>query len=261
MSTYYNEISAHAAGWLRNLISARLIPAGDVDERDIRLVQADDLRGYDQCHFFAGLGGWAYAARLAGWPDDRPLWSGSCPCQPWSIAGPGAGAKDDRHLWPDWFRLIRAARPAVVVGEQVADAAGRGWLDEVAGNMEGDNYAFRPIILPAVACGAFHRRDRIWFVADTRGAGLSGAEQPERHQSIEAAADIRKATAERDRGAPWRDHRQQRGSDGVTRMVQPGVRLLAHGIPARVGVLGAFGNAIVPQLGAEVLAAYMECRP
>lgn len=120
---YYNEKDKYAAQWLRNLIAAGLVPAGDVDERSIEDVSPDDVAGYGQCHFFAGIGGWALAARLAGWPDDRELWTGSCPCQPYSVAGKGAGNDDERHLWPHMFRLIDARRPAVWFGEQVAAAA------------------------------------------------------------------------------------------------------------------------------------------
>ena len=88
---YYNEFDPYAAQWLRNLIAAGHLPAGEVDERSIVDVQPNDLDGYRQCHFFAGIGGWSLAARLAGWPDDRELWTGSCPCQPFSAAGKGLG--------------------------------------------------------------------------------------------------------------------------------------------------------------------------
>ena len=87
MSAYYNEIDPHAAAWLRNLISAGAIPPGDVDERSIADVGVDDLRGYRQWHFFAGVGVWAHALRRIGWPDDRPIATGSCPCPPFSVAG------------------------------------------------------------------------------------------------------------------------------------------------------------------------------
>src|SRR5581483_3942081 len=103
---YYSEIDPYAAEWLRNLIAAGHLPAGDVDERDIADVATGDLAGYRQCHFFAGIGGWPYALRLAGWPDDEPVWTGSCPCQPLSSAGQRKGHADDRHLWPAFYRLI-----------------------------------------------------------------------------------------------------------------------------------------------------------
>ena len=127
MTAYYNEHEPYAAQWLRNLIAAGHIVPGNVDARDIQDVTPDDLAGYTQCHFFAGVGGWSYALRLAGWPDDRPVWTGSCPCQPFSAAGNRAGTDDPRHLWPAWFRLIRECRPVTAIGEQVAIAITHGW--------------------------------------------------------------------------------------------------------------------------------------
>src|SRR5574343_242423 len=123
---YYNEIDPFAAQWLRNLISAGHIALGHVDERSISDIRPSDLVGYIQHHFFAGIGGWSYALRLAGWDDSRPVWTGSCPCQPFSQAGKQAGTKDDRHLWPEFFRLIRECRPEVVFGEQVASSVAVG---------------------------------------------------------------------------------------------------------------------------------------
>lgn len=136
MPAYYNEIDPHAAQWLRKLIADGHIAPGDVDERSIVEVRPDDLRGYEQCHFFAGIGGWSLALRLAGWPDHRPVWSGSCPCQPFSSAGNKKGKADERHLFPVWFRLIKAVQPAIIFGEQVASAIGHGWLDDVAEDLE-----------------------------------------------------------------------------------------------------------------------------
>lgn len=125
MTAYYNEIDPFAAAWLRNLIAADLIAPGVVDQRDIRNIKSDELEGYTQCHFFAGIGGWSLALRMAGWPDDRPVWTGSCPCQPLSSAGQRKGHADERHLWPAFFDLIAERRPATVFGEQVASKDGR----------------------------------------------------------------------------------------------------------------------------------------
>lgn len=164
MSAYYNEVEPYAAAWLRNLIATGLIASGYVDERDIRDVRAADLAGYRQCHFFAGIGGWSYALRLAGWPDDRPVWTGSCPCQPFSVAGRQNGFADERHLWPDWHRLIRECRPATIFGEQVANATA--WLALVRGDLETLAYAVGCLPIEAASAGADHLRDRYWFVAD-----------------------------------------------------------------------------------------------
>jgi DNA (cytosine-5)-methyltransferase 1 len=149
MTAYYNEHDSHAAAWLRELIRAGHIAEGDVDERSILDVCPADLDGYTQAHFFAGIGGWSFALRLAGWPDTRACWTGSCPCQPFSAAGAGHGGVDERHLWPAWFDLISRCRPAVVLGEQVEAAIGHGWLDLVCDDLEGSDYAVAAEVIRA----------------------------------------------------------------------------------------------------------------
>jgi len=165
MTAYYNEFDPKAAAWLRELIKRGLIADGEVDERSIADVAPDDVRGFTQCHFFAGIGGWSYALRLAGWPDDEPAWTGSCPCQPFSDAGKQLGRKDPRHLWPPFRRLINRARPSIVFGEQVASAAGRLWLSGVRANLETMGYAVGAADLCAAGVGAPHRRQRLFWVA------------------------------------------------------------------------------------------------
>ncbi len=181
---YYNENEPYAAAWLRNLISEGLIAEGDVDERSIVDVRPSDLGGYTQCHFFAGIGGWSFALRLAGWPDERIVWTGSCPCQPWSIAGKRRGADDERHLWPVFGRLIEVGRPPVVFGEQVARAPD--WLRLVRGDLVQMGYSVGAIPMEAASANADHFRDRYWFVADRYGdrgqQGQSTAEAA-RHRS------------------------------------------------------------------------------
>ena len=332
MAAYYNEIEPYAAEWLRNLIKAGHIPHGEVDTRSIVDVAPDDLRGFTQCHFFAGIGGWGHALRLAGWPDDRPIWTGSCPCQPFSVAGKGTGTDDPRHLWPHFHRLITANRPPVVMGEQVAGAAGYGWLDGVRADLEREGYASRGADLPALAVNAPHIRQRLYWVAcdmgnanDARLEGRGGAQRDEQradgqvepcsvHDHMadadqggrgrrpcdgdgernrqaggrvedhgvaagggEDRIDVADAQSRRNmrsneqtgvfskltqRGQGyrsfWSDHIWLTGADGKSRRSKPGLPLLANGVPARVGKLRAYGNAICAPLAAEVISAFME---
>jgi DNA (cytosine-5)-methyltransferase 1 len=171
MTAYYNEHDPYAAQWLRNLIAAGHIAPGVVDERSIVDIRPDELTGYTQCHFFAGIGGWSLALRLAGWPDDKPVWTGSCPCQPFSTAGKGAGFADERHLWPAWHWLIEQCRPSIIFGEQVAAKAVDPWIDLVSTDLEALGFAFAAVAVPAAGVGAPHIRDRLWWVGDAMRNG------------------------------------------------------------------------------------------
>jgi len=176
VTAYYNEFDPFAAAWLRELIAAGHIAPGDVDERSIKDVKADDLQGYTQCHFFAGIGVWSHALRGAAWRDQRSVWTGSCPCQPFSAAGKGGGFNDERHLWPDFFRLIAECRPDVVLGEQVASKDGLAWLDLVYADLEGAGYAVGAVDTCAAGFGAPHIRQRLYWsaLADADDARLEG---------------------------------------------------------------------------------------
>jgi DNA (cytosine-5)-methyltransferase 1 len=226
MPAYYNEIDPFAAQWLRNLIAAGLIAAGEVDERSIVDVQPDDLAGFTQCHFFAGIGGWSYALRLAGWADDRPVWTGSCPCQHISTAARGRNNADD--LWPEWRRLITARSPVVLFGEQVPQFQ---WCARAAFDLEALGLSFGAAVLPAYGIGQDHARPRFYFAAHADDQG-----QPGRNNDAEMAVVRR---------------------DGN----QPGSVAPADGVPGRMDFYRAYGNAIVPQVAAEFIAAYLECRP
>jgi DNA (cytosine-5)-methyltransferase 1 len=183
---YYNEWDSFAADWLRELIKDGLIPDGEVDNRSIADVRPEDLKGFTQCHFFAGIGGWSRALQLAGWSSDRPVWTGSPPCQSFSTAGKGKGKDDERHLWPVFFNLIRECQPPTVFGEQVAAAIRFGWLDDLQTDFEREGYASAAVVLPSGGIGAPHKRDRLFFMADSHN---------ERHEwSQEAGRQARSGT-------------------------------------------------------------------
>lgn len=169
---YYNEKEPFAAAWLRELIKHKLIAEGEVDERDIRDVRPCEVAGFVRCHWFAGIGGWDLALKRAAWPIDRPVWTGSTPCQPFSAAGRRRGFADERHLWPYWRYLIEQRRPATIFGEQVASAAE--WLRLVRSDLEALGYAVGAIPVEAASAGADHLRDRYWFVADADYEGSEG---------------------------------------------------------------------------------------
>lgn len=286
---YYNEFDRKAAAWLRELIRAGEIPDGIVDERSIVDVQPGELAGYTQCHFFAGIGGWSLALKLAGWPADKPVWTGSCPCQPFSSAGKQLGAADERHLWPAFFRLIRECRPVTVFGEQVATAIGKGWLDGVSADLEQEGYACGATVLGAHSVGAPHIRQRLYWVANTQGCirglpilergpqqegaepfwrGEAGGLGHANHAGLEGRGERSvqqpypegRQAEERPAGLPsirshWDAHDILQCLDGKQRRIEPGSFPLAHGVPGRVGLLRGYGNAIVPQLAAEFIQA------
>jgi len=221
MTAYYNEIDPYAAQWLRNLIAGGHIANGDVDERSIADVKADELRGHTQCHFFAGIGGWSIALRLAGWPDDRPVWTGSCPCQPFSAAGAGKAFSDERHLWPAWFSLISECRPPVVFGEQVEAAVGWGWLDAVFSDLEGAGYACGAAVLPACSVGAPHIRNRLWFVADSDTSRRPLTRQHDGRSSLQATRSAEHGRTGSMAGSDGRDTSSERKQRGWEQRQQP----------------------------------------
>lgn len=247
---YYNEFDPNAAVWLRNLIKAGLIPEGDVDERSIEDVLPSDLLGYTQCHFFAGIAGWPLALALAGWASDRPVWTGSCPCQPFSSAGARAGFADERHLWPAWQHLIAQCRPATIFGEQVASKDADPWIDLVQADLEGMGYAFGGVSFPAASVGAPHIRDRFYWVGSD--AGRIGSPGPSQARSAGAGGQ---------RGAHWAlDLQSILGSPFAPGRShpQPLLRRMDDGFHAAMDGLHAYGNAIVPQAAAEMIGAYLD---
>jgi DNA (cytosine-5)-methyltransferase 1 len=300
----------------------------------MREVQPDELRGYTQHHFFAGIGGWAYALRLAGWPDDRPVLTGSPPCQPFSSAGKQLGVLDDRHLAPHFLALVAAVRPTALFGEQVAAAVNKdAWLDDLLDALENEGYATGAAVSPACGIGAPHIRQRLWFVgrladasstaSERHPGGISGTQAQECREDgaqhgdmfighrdggadsgladtesigrdILNATYIRQADAQIHLPANTSDsaaHEPQREQltanttrplnsqwgnpdwllcrDGKWRPVESGTFPLVNGLPtavdgagpiSRVGALRGAGNAIVPQVAAEIVREVMNVR-
>ncbi|HHB8506523.1 TPA: DNA cytosine methyltransferase [Klebsiella pneumoniae] len=231
-AAYYNENNPFAAQWLRNLIAAGHIAPGEVDERSIEDVTPDDLRGFTQCHFFAGIGVWSHSLRLAGWPDDRPAWTGSCPCQPFSPAGKGDGFADERHLWPQFFHLISERRPQHVFGEQVAAGNANVWFDLVQADLEGMGYAFGLVPFTSAGIGAPHIRERAYWVAnadsvisDWRG----NVRAPGRDEYSNGGDDVRLADA----GGEYKGSARNKAGAGES---------------CRAGEDGGLGNANITRL-------------
>ena len=268
MTAFYNEIDPYAAQWLRNLIAAGHIAPGVVDERSIEDITPEELYEFTQCHFFAGVGVWSLALRDAGWPDDRPIWTGSCPCQPFSAAGAGAGFADERHLWPAFHHLIAECRPAVVAGEQVASKAVDPWIDLVQDDLEALGYAVGAVAFPSAGVGAPHIRDRTYWVADTASDGQRKREhpgdlvrptgqEPEYEPGVFSDGSIGRCADGHcgPTNGQWRDADWLFCRDGKWRPVEPGTFPLAHGAASRVGRLRAYGNAI----NKEAARVFIEC--
>jgi len=284
MKAYYNEFDKKKCSALQELMNEGHITKGDIDDRSIHDVRGSDLKGYTRAHLFAGIGLWDHSLNLAGWPKDRPVWTGSCPCQPFSSAGRQAGKDDDRHLWPEWERLISECSPPTVFGEQVSSAITKGWLDDVYQGMEAQGYAVGSAVLPASSVGAPHRRERLWFVADSqskqrneRECGNNSIEGRPPESAFRAGrgnnstlgnacsqglqghrGSIQESVAQGWEGTerhPWSSGVWIDCPDGKQRLVEPRIPLLADGYPERVGVIHCAGDAIVPQVAAEFIGA------
>ncbi|EPY6937175.1 DNA cytosine methyltransferase [Klebsiella pneumoniae] len=238
-AAYYNEIDPFAAQWLRNLIAAGHIAPGEVDERSIEDVTPDDLRGFTQCHFFAGIGVWSHSLRLAGWPDNKPVWTGSCPCQPFSAAGKGDGFADERHLWPAFNHLISERRPQHVFGEQVAAGNANVWFDLVQADLEGLGYAFGIVPFTSAGVGAPHIRERAYWVAHAHGVisdRRRNLRAPGRDEYSDSGDDGRLADANHDRQQPGQ------GAGCRCQCAEQGIDI------GRGGQNGGLGNANVTRL-------------
>jgi DNA (cytosine-5)-methyltransferase 1 len=277
---------------------------------------------------FEGIGGFSLAARWMGWetvawveidkfcqqvlkknfPEAKgygdikefdgtqyrgavDIITGGFPCQPFSSAGKRKGKEDDRYLWPQMLRVIREVQPAYIVGENVYGLVN--WskglvFEQVCADLENEGYQVQPVILPACAVDAPHRRDRIWFVAYSQGNDDRRAER-ELHQANgrqvgELLSTLNSAgkglcgegvttNAERNRsqGRSKTGNENGKGNEIKARCAvsgipfdnwqnfptQPPLRNGNDGLPSNMvrSAIQAGGNSIVPQVAYEIFKA------
>lgn len=272
--SFYNEIDPICCDWLWELVRVGAIPPGEVCRRSVADLTSDEIPSSSSAHFFAGIGGWALALRLAGVPDSAEVWTGSCPCQPFSRVAQRGGRKtfdDSRHLWPHWHRLITEKRPAILFGEQVNSADGLLWLDSVQNDLEATSYAFGSAVLSAYGVGAPHQRSRVyWFGLSERSLENASEIYLDWKQSALAGGSGPSG------GDPWSQIRWIECADAFVRPIESPVRAMVDGISADLErelsswpvddhelrgrgrrVNARYGNAIVPQCGALFVRAAM----
>ena len=168
------------------------------------------------------------------------LLTGGFPCQPFSAAGKRKGTEDDRHLWPEMLRVIRETKPTFVLGENVGGFltwSGGLVFEQVCTDLEGSGYEVFPVVIPAVSLNAPHRRDRVWIVAHNKGSIVSG--------------DWSKQNREQGRltNKDWEEEWPT---------VAASLCRMDDGLPNRMDRtlrLKSLGNAIVPQVAAEIMKA------
>jgi len=219
----------------------------------------------------------------------RTILTAGYPCQPFSLAGERRGSEDDRHIWPYILSIVQKKRPSWCVFENVYGHVSMG-LDEVLSDLEGKSYAARPFIVPAVACDAPHRRDRVWIIArnvenarhrtgrhkwvaetgqDPSGEWAAHTNQAsgsgKQSKTVADTSGKRLQGSQRfreneeevgERGESANGSASQRGNDGRGQanlwLPEPPVGRVAHGIPRRVDRLRGLGNAIVPQIAQRI---------
>jgi DNA (cytosine-5)-methyltransferase 1 len=273
---------------------------------------------------FEGIGGFSYAAKKMGWKtvawceinpfcqkvlkyhfteaaqfanikttNFKPyankidILTGGFPCQPYSTAGKRLGKEDDRHLWPEMLRAIREIKPVWIVGENVRGLTnwnGGVVFDEVQVDLENEGYEIIPFILPACGINAPHKRERVWFIANSASVRrIQGVKRDEtkfcnkngsigtfansdsaglqvgvfsRFKSVSGSAEtFQRRESSRDNSTnDWNQFPTQPpicgGNDGIPRELD-GITFSRW----RRESIKAYGNAIVPQVALQIFKA------
>ncbi|WP_425340743.1 DNA cytosine methyltransferase, partial [Candidatus Magnetobacterium casense] len=213
------------------------------------------------------------------------------PCQPFSVAGKQLSQADDRYLWPQTIAVIKEVKPQWVLLENVTGIINLA-LDTVLSDLEGAGYATETLVIPACAVNAWHRRDRVWIVANQFSEGLekwAKQELLEQCETVERDSLIANPRSTEPRGLPNKQRQEnaaigggsQNVADTTNRgaqrsstqcnvgglenevlrscwnpdywAVEPELGRVAHGVPHRVDRLKCLGNAIVPQVAYEII--------
>ena len=215
---------------------------------------------------------------------------GGFPCQPWSQAGQQRGAADDRDLWPTMAALIEKLQPRWVIGENVRGfVSQRMGLERSLSDLARIGYSAIPFVIPACAVNAPHRRDRVWIIGAKNDTDTdikrSHRKNVNEQRKIEPAdgeervarqvrsvlagsgdATERRSASVADAGAgqpvqldsevrgQWRAEPGMGGmANGVSRWLdEPDTPRVASGVKNRVPRLKALGNAVCPQVVAEI---------
>ena len=236
--------------------------------------------------------------------------TGGFPCQPFSTAGKRGGGDDSRYLWPAMFSLIEKHRPSWVIGENVAGLINMGFqdrepemedktvrreadqdsfnvlhtqqermfLDFICEGLEGIGYQVQPLVIPACAVNAPHRRDRVWIVchaehngqtASEKRKGIEAGNGSEQARSDEACKSARPVEQYAELDAHTQRDRLQgfMRQDSVCEARTPQALLTCSneqwadkyistplicgvddGVPDRTHRLKSLGNSVVPQI-------------
>lgn len=245
MTAFYNDNKKECCLWLEELIRQNCLPSGKVQCCDVSSANPKDAI---QCHWFAGIGGWARALDTINWPSNMPVWTASLPCQPFSTAGKQKGFNDQRHLWPAFFEHVKDRTPPILFGEQTQSELGRDWLSHILFELDSLGYRGVAADLCGACVGSPQKRQRLYWMAYAPSWG-----KRENWETVQRALgrcdnlnsfwagtdDIREATP-----------RNNAGNGGRVRPIKPGIQPMAHGIPSAMVLNGGAGNAIIPQVAA-----------